>query len=227
MNKEIAEYLEQIKLALEEKKHTHNAIQQAKYMKNKFEYFGLTSPLRRAVLRPFLLKENLPIRSNLSLIVKELWDLPQREYQYFAQELCMKYFKSTEEKDMALFIYMATHKSWWDTIDVIAPKLMGNYFLVYPELRKSHLDKWLNSDNMWLVRCAILFQLKYKKEVDLDLLEYTISKAIGTKEFFINKAIGWVLREYSRVHPEWVKEICAKYPLSNLSRREALRIIMK
>lgn len=104
---------------------------------------------------------------------------------------------------------------------------MGNYFKKFPEDRKFYVDKWLVSEHLWLQRCALLFQLKYKKEIDTELLSYTIHFLLGSKEFFINKAIGWVLREYSKTNPEWVEDFVYKTELHSLSRKEALRIIQK
>jgi len=126
---------------------------------------------------------------------------------------------------MSLFEYMVTHKSWWDTIDFIAVKLMGAYFKMYPEEIEVYIEKWLKSNNIWLQRCALLFQLKYKEGLDTNLLKYVINSLLGSKEFFINKAIGWVLREYSRTNPKWVREFVDKTELNPLSRREALRLM--
>lgn len=83
----------------------------------------------------------------------------------------------------------------------------------------------MKSGNIWLQRCALLFQLKYKKETDTTLLSDTINILLGSKEFFINKAIGWILREYSRTNPEWVIAFTEKTALNSLSKREALRLV--
>ena len=130
-----------------------------------------------------------------------------------------------EKEDIDLFEYMVTNKSWWDTIDYIAPKLIGNYFKKFPEHRELYIQKWIASNHIWLQRSAILFQLKYKSDLDMKFLERIILSLNNTDEFFINKAIGWVLREYSRTNPNWVVEFVKKIPLSNLSKKEALRLI--
>ncbi len=198
---------------------------QANYMRNKFEFFGLKSQDRRALQREFLKSTSLPPKSELKLIITEIWEQPQRELHYVGQELAKKYSRILEQSDIELYEFMVTHKSWWDTVDFIASHLMGTYFKTYPELRKAFVDKWLTSGNIWLQRCAILFQLKYKTEVDTDLLRYTIHPLLGSKEFFINKAIGWMLREYSKTNPDWVASYVAKTELAPLSRKEALRLI--
>ena len=136
-----------------------------------------------------------------------------------------KYVKQFEKVDMPLFEYMITTKSWWDTVDFIAYKICGAYFKKFPEDIPKYVDKWLDSGNMWLQRTAILFQLKYKEELDTEVLHYCISRLTGSKEFFINKAIGWILREYSRTNPVWVKNYVATHELAPLSAREAIRLM--
>ncbi len=140
-------------------------------------------------------------------------------------ELFWKYKKQIAEKDIELMEFMVVNRSWWDTVDMVAGRLMGGYFLMFPERRKEYVDKWLVSGNMWLQRSAVLFQLNYKDKTDVELLAYTINSLTGSDEFFINKAIGWALRNYSKTDPVWVAEFVSKTDLSNLSRREALRLI--
>jgi len=203
------------------------ALQQAKYMKNHFEFFGLKSPVRKKLSRTFLVKKYLPPKKELNAYIKILWEKAQREYQYFAMEFAFKYVKQLEVSDIELFEYMITTKSWWDSIDFIAPNLLGAYMKAFPEKRDAIIEKWLNSNNIWLQRSCILFQLKYKQDLDTVFLEYIINSLLGSKEFFINKAIGWVLREYGKTNPEWVLAFAEKTTLSNLSRKEGLRIILK
>lgn len=201
------------------------ALEQKAYMRNQFEYFGLKAQQRRVVQKPFLLKRNLPKKEKVSELVVALWQMPQRDFQYFGQELAFKYVKQLEETDIELFEFMVIHKSWWDTVDFIAVKLLGAYFKKFPEQREGFVKKWLESENIWLQRSALLFQLKYKEDVDVRILSNTINYLLGSPEFFINKAIGWVLREYSRTNPKWVVDFADKTELNALSRREALRLL--
>lgn len=200
---------------------------QKKYLLNQFEFFGLKAPARRAIQRPFLAKQNLPPKEILDSIIKKLWAEKERELHYFGMDLVARYSKKPDKKDIALYECMATHHSWWDTVDFIAVNLIGEYFRAYPEEINLYVDKWLDSGNMWLQRCAILFQLKYKEKLDVHLLSGTISPLLGSKEFFINKAIGWILREYSKTNPDWVTQYVDMTPLPNLSRKEALKHILK
>lgn len=201
------------------------AVGQKAYMRNQFEFFGIKAPIRKEIQKPFLVKTYLPPKEKMEALVKELWNQPQREFQMFGQELVAKYQRQFEDKDIELLEYMVIHKSWWDSVDFIASHLMGSYFKMYPELRQTYADKWLDSDNIWLQRCALLFQLKYREQVDTELLKYLIHRLLGSKEFFINKAIGWMLREYSKRNPEWVKKFVQKTNLHSLSRKEALKVI--
>ncbi|WP_215225566.1 DNA alkylation repair protein [Echinicola shivajiensis] len=198
---------------------------QKAYMKENFEFFGIKTPLRRKLQQPFLMKANLPPKEKLPELVEILWNKPERDFQLFAQELAYKYIKNLEPQDIDLFEYMVRNKSWWDTVDFIAVKLMGAYFLQYPEARKKYVDKWLASDHLWLQRSTLLFQLNYKKNLDTNLLVHTINSLLGSKEFFINKAIGWILRQYSKTAPDWVMDFVKRTSLANLSKKEALRLI--
>ncbi len=198
---------------------------QSAYLRNQFDFFGMTSPVRREAQKEILRKEFLPPKSELHLLVRDMWNQPQREFHYLAQELAFKYARNFDKNEIQLFEHMATHHSWWDTIDYISPKLMASYFKKFPGQIKPYTQKWNRGKNIWLRRCAIIFQLHYKDKINPELLEEIITPNLGSKEFFINKAIGWMLRNYSRANPAWVVDFVERYPLNNLSKREALRII--
>jgi 3-methyladenine DNA glycosylase AlkD len=119
--------------------------------------------------------------------------------------------------------YLLITKSWWDTVDSIAGNSVGAHFKRYPRVREKYLARWRKSENFWLRRTTLLFQLNYKKDTDFPLLCDLIRENLGSKEFFINKAIGWSLRQYSRVDPQGVRDFVAQTPLHPLSKREALK----
>ena len=223
----MSDYLTILESEFQKKANAEIAAGQKAYMKNKSDFFGIKTPDRREIQKPFLVKAYLPPKNDIAKIINTLWNKHQREFQYFGMELLYKYNKQLEEKDIELFEYMVVNKSWWDSIDFIAPKLIGEYFKKYPSQRNKYVNKWLASDNMWLQRSAILFQLKYKNDLDTEFLAYVIESLLGSREFFINKAIGWILREYGKINTNWVLEFCDNTKLDNLSRREALRIILK
>jgi 3-methyladenine DNA glycosylase AlkD len=224
---EILEYIDALETELERNSNPKIALEQKAYMRNQFEFYGLKANERREIEKPFLIKQYLPKKSELNTIIKLLWKKPQRDFHHFAQELAYRYVNQIEKEDIALFEYMIMQNSWWDTVDFIANKLMGTYFINFPEQRYKYVEKWLKSNNIWLQRSALLFQLKYKKNLDTELLSSTINSLLGSKEFFINRAIGWVLREYSRTNSEWVVDFVNKTDLSNLSKREASRLLDK
>ena len=219
------EFVQTLELELKRNSNTKIAAAQKAYMRNQFEFYGIKTPLRRDIQKPFLAKSYLPLKTDLEEIVKTLWNKPQREYQFIAQELVFKYTQQFDKNDIALLEFMVTHKSWWDTVDYIAVKLIGAYFTRFPNQLDKYIDKWLSSGNIWLQRCCLLYQLKSKDKMDTQKLQYIIQKLLGSKEFFINKAIGWVLREYSKTNPKWVRVFTENNDLANLSRREALRLM--
>jgi len=207
-------------------KHSNPSIAKSQkvYMRNQFEFYGLTANKRREIQNSFV--KNNPI-TDLKKLATSLWNLKNRDYQYFAQELIYSNHKKFKIDDINLFEYMIINKSWWDTIDFLAPKILGKYFKLFPEEIDKNIQKWILSNNIWLQRSSILFQLKYKETLNTQLLIRIILPLSNTKEFFINKSIGWILREYSKTNKDWVLDFIEKHKLSNLSIREALKHINK
>ncbi|MBR9999918.1 MAG: DNA alkylation repair protein [Cyclobacteriaceae bacterium] len=195
------------------------------YMKNRFGFLGINSPARKELIRPFLMKNALPSTEELRPIIQELWEMPEREYQYVAMELFSRYNRVAEESWIDLYHHMITEKSWWDTVDFIAATLVGNYFRKFPESINLVTDRWIRSENIWLQRSCLLFQLKYKRQTDTALLSSFIMPLAHRKDFFIAKAIGWALREYSKTDPGWVLDFVNGQSLQPLSRKEALKRI--
>ncbi len=194
-----------------------------KYMRDQFEYLGIKSPQLRTLSKQFVDEYGLPPTSELDLIVHDLWELPQREFQYLAVGFTERLRNELPAKFIKTIEYMIVNKSWWDTVDSVAGDTVGIHFKRFPEVREKYLAKWRASDNFWLRRTTILFQLGYKKETDFDLLCEIIRENLNSKEFFINKAIGWSLRQYARVDPKAVKKFVKATPLHPLSRREAMK----
>lgn len=220
------EYIQNLIGAFELQRNEPIAQQQKAYMKDNFKFIGLKTPIRREIQKPFLDREFLPQKEDALEIVKDLWKFDEREYHYFAQELFLKFKNKLSEDDINLIEYMITHNSWWDTVDTIASNLAGSYFKKFPNKIDSVIDRWSTSEDMWLRRSAIIFQLKYRNDTDKELLADVIMKNTGSKEFFINKAIGWALRSYSSYNAEWVLDFVDDHPeLANLSKKEATRNI--
>jgi 3-methyladenine DNA glycosylase AlkD len=134
--------------------------------------------------------------------------------------------KNFEPEFITTIEYLLVTKSWWDTVDTLAGHAVGTQFKRFPDVREKYLKKWRKSDNFWLRRTTLLFQLGYKEETDFELLCELIHENLGSDEFFINKAIGWALRQYAHTDPASVKKfVKATKELHPLSRREALKNI--
>jgi 3-methyladenine DNA glycosylase AlkD len=199
------------------------AVPQAKYMKNKFDFLGIKSPERKAVFKAVLKEQGMP--KKVWEVAKSLWEQNEREFQYCAIELLAKYaIKKMQESDIEEIETFITTKSWWDSVDGFS-SIVGNYFLQYPEHKKAITDKWLKSENIWLIRMAIIFQLSYKSKTDTALLYSNILEVAHHKDFFVRKAIGWALRQYAKTNPLEVETFVAEHEniLSNLSKKEALK----
>jgi len=199
-----------------------------KYMRDQFEYLGIKTPQSIALQKEFYAEHGLPEFTDLDAILCDLWALQQREFQYVAVGLLGKCEAEIPAKFIKTIEYLIVTKSWWDTVDSLAGGTVGFHFKRFPDVREKYLAKWRSSENFWLRRTTILFQLNYKEETDFDLLCDIIRENLGSKEFFINKAIGWALRQHARVDSKAVKKfVMTTKELNPLSRREALKHIVK
>jgi len=220
-------YIDAVRSSLAQNSDPKKAEGMEGYMRDQFPFYGLQAAERRKTLRKYMRQDERPKFRQLKTAVKKLWQLPEREFQYFAQELVLKYEQQYTEEIIDLFEYMLTNKSWWDTVDHIAKKLVGKYFQLFPEERDPKIREWLESGNIWLQRTALLFQLGYKEETDAQLLFDLIEKLRDIDEFFIQKAIGWALREYSKLEPLAVVKFANTHQLSSLAEREALKVVKR
>lgn len=200
------------------------APQMAAYMKNKFPFLGIQKPQRQQLTKEFI-KEAKKGKTVDWDTVSMLWNLPEREFQYLAVDYLIALKDYIKAEDIEKIEKLITTKSWWDTVDAIASIIVGQICRNYPELIESHIMEWAVSSNIWLVRTAILFQLKYKGNTNINLLSKIIMENSEQKEFFITKAIGWVLREYSKTNKEWVREFIGNNALQPLSIKEGSKYI--
>lgn len=216
-------YVDSLKTLFEQNADPVQAAPMKKYMREQFEYLGIKTPKITALQKEFFAEHGFPDLLELDIILRDLWALPQREFQYVAVGLLGRFNKQVPAKFIKTIEYLIVTKSWWDTVDSIAGGTVGVHFQRFPEVREKYLAKWRASDNFWLRRTTILFQLNYKKETDFALLSDIICENLDSKEFFINKAIGWSLRQYARIDPKAVKKFVKSTPLHPLSRREAMK----
>ncbi|GIN42002.1 DNA alkylation repair protein [Heyndrickxia sp. FSL W8-0496] len=195
-----------------------------KYMKNNFKFFGLRAPLVKEVFKNFISYYSIQ-QNELKDLITYLWVKEEREYQMIAILFLNHYKKWLREEDLTLIQYCITHKSWWDSVDSIATNILGHYMKTYPQHIHPTTEKWLESNDIWLQRSILLFQLKYKTNTNLSILFNSILFLKDSKEFFIQKAIGWALREYSKVDSEKVIQFVESTDLAPLSKRESLKWI--
>ena len=218
-------YLNPLKLAFKKAANKQNAIGMKAYMLNQFEFYGIKTPERDAIVTSFLKTNRIQEEPLLKEVVQYMWDREEREWQYAAIDVFKSHRLLWKSRSIQLIQYCLTHKSWWDTVDGIGSDWIPTYFLIFPEKQISVTQKWNRSNNMWLQRSCILFQRSYNKNTNIQLLSEYIQQHQLSKEFFIQKAIGWALREYSKTNPEWVKSFVESQNLAPLSKREALKKI--
>ncbi len=196
------------------------------YMKNKFSFLGIKTEMRRALLNKHWKAHKDEVKTNYRAITWELFQMKEREFHQCAIDILTKETKKNYQiDDIVLIEQFLITNSWWDSVDTLAKYVLGNYLLQYPSEIYKTVERFSNSSNMWLNRSALLFQLSYKDKTDFELLQSLCEQHKESKEFFIQKAIGWVLRDYSRYNPIGVKNYVAMAKLKPLSEREALRLL--
>lgn len=220
-------YTEQLWEHLKKQENKVDAEPMKKYMRDQFDFFGLRSPILKEAVKNFIRENGLPASNELSSFIKEAWAKPEREMQYAALTVADKLKKQMTKEDIQWIEYIIVNKSWWDTIDHIAKNVAGYYFMRFPEEIIPVTERWIASENIWLMRSAILFQLGYKEKTDKELLAYIIKETKYEQDFFIRKGIGWALREYAKVNKDWVWDFVHNEELSPLSYKEAIKNIKK
>ena len=193
------------------------------YMKNKFEFLGVKTPARRKLAKAFFKQQtDSVIDWNF---INEAWKNPYRELQYTALDYLEIRKKLLTPSDLPRLKKQAQTKSWWDTIDFL-DRLVGSIIARFPET-KEIIVAWSCDEDIWLRRLAIDHQLLRKEKTDTKLLEKILVNNLGRTEFFINKAIGWALRDYSKTNPDWVKDFIERYrvEMAALSIREGSKYL--
>ncbi len=205
-------------------KNEEQAQKMSKYMLNKFEYIGIKTPERRKIFKNFFKEYKNEEKIDWEFVNK-CWENKYREFQYVAAD----YLKNMKDKltidDIPKFKQLILKKSWWDTIDNL-DMTIGALALKDSNVNKILLE-WSLDENIWLRRIAINHQLLRKEKTNAELLEKILKNNLGQAEFFINKAIGWALRDYSKTNPEWVKTFIEenKEKMAKLSIKEASKYL--
>ncbi len=193
-----------------------------RYMRDQFAFFGVPTPQRRAITKQVLAPLAAPSPTDLEEIGPLAWLADEREMQYAAVDVLVRHVRLAPPELLDTVSALVTTKSWWDTVDALAASVVGPLVRRYPELVAT-LDAWIEGDELWLARTAILHQLAYKTDTDVDrLMRYSLAWA-DHPDFFARKAIGWALRQYARTDPETIRAFLADHGdvLSPLTVREA------
>lgn len=200
-----------------------DALAMKAYMRGRFEFLGVKTPARRKAAKAFFKKHggaDIDWR-----FVRQAWEHPFREMQYAALDYLETRKNLLRPGDLPQLKKLAQTKSWWDTIDFL-DRLAGGIIAGFPETRPVILQ-WSRDEDIWLRRLAIDHQLLRKDQTDQHLLEQILVNNLNQTEFFINKAIGWALRDYSKTNPEWVKNFIRQHhgKMAPLSIREASKYL--
>ncbi|TQK43182.1 3-methyladenine DNA glycosylase AlkD [Streptomyces sp. SLBN-118] len=196
----------------------------AAYMKGIAPFLGLCTGTRRDLSRSVLDGTAVPDEADCTAIALRCWELPQREYHYFAVDYLRRHVKRCSSGFLPVVRHLVVTVSWWDTVDALASHVVGPLVSADPGL-KSVMDRWIEDDDLWVVRTALLHQLRYKDATDTErLFAYCLRRA-DHSDFFIRKAIGWCLREYGKTDPDAVRHFVERHRdrLAPLSVREALK----
>lgn len=196
-------FYQELKEKFERNANPEQARQLAGYMRNQFKFYGLHTPERRNIYHDFLLEEKKKKQIDWALL-NQAWQDPYREMQYFVYDYLIAMKKHLTYGDINKIEYFVRSKQWWDTIDSLI-KPIGDLGLKDAKIDNLMLD-WSIDPNFWVRRVAIEHQLLRKTKMNTDLLAQIIKNNLNSREFFINKAIGWALRDYSKTDPEWVRQ---------------------
>ena len=210
--------IEAIVLALRRVAEPARRAPMAAYMRDQFEFLGVATPARRAAVKALYKGWQPNSEDELIDMAREIWDYREREYQYAAIDLLAMHCDKLDIRHLPFLMDLVQSRSWWDTVDALA-SVIGKV------LRYGHdgMDQAIGHENMWVRRVAILHQLGWRDKTNQTLLfSYSLQRA-HEKEFFIQKAIGWALRDYARHNPQAVREFTSeeRARLSPLSYREA------
>jgi len=202
---------------------------QQRYMKSAMPYWGLTSPVLRATVRPILDEPayRIETRQKWEGTIRALWDeATHREEWYAALAVARhRHYRRWRDSDtMPLYRHLIETGAWWDVVDDIATHLVREVVLGNPEVEGLRMREWADDEHLWIRRSAVICQVGAKDRTDPVLLADVIEPNLSDRDFFVRKAIGWALRDYARTRPEWVKTFVSSHEsLSGLSRREALK----
>jgi 3-methyladenine DNA glycosylase AlkD len=199
----------------------------AAYMKTEMPFYGVTTPARvpieREVKRLFAPEDADDYRAN----VLALWGLSHREEKYVAIGYARAFPELIVFEMVDLYRQLIVEGAWWDLVDPVATGLVGRLVRRDRARMRPLLRQWIDGDDLWLRRTALICQLGHKEETDIEMLFDFCRRRAHETEFFIRKAIGWALRDFSKTNPRAVADFLSEQGkrLSGLSRREASKYV--
>ncbi|SJZ99055.1 3-methyladenine DNA glycosylase AlkD [Pilibacter termitis] len=200
------------------------ASEQERYMKHHFKFVGVKKPEQMAQSKEILSESKKIPLSELLEEIDYYYNQEEREYQYLAIQLALKNVKRLDKQAIFSLVPYISQKSWWDSVDFWR-MVFGDYVATHPETLEKFATLFKEDQNFWVRRIGINLQLKFKEKTNTTLLETAILRDLSTDEFFIQKAIGWSLREFSKTNPKWVKNFIATHSLSALAKREGSKYL--
>lgn len=216
--------LDEIRRTFEQLRNQEKARQMSEYMQNKFIFYGIPTPERRQAYKKVL--RELKKTKNIDWeFLETCWIQAEREFQYFVLDYLKTLQLYLNFDDIPRIEQFVRSKQWWDTIDAL-DIMIGKIGLNDSRVDDLMLE-WSTDEDFWARRIAIDHQLCRKEKTNTTLLEKIILNNFGSDEFFINKAIGWSLRDYSKTNPEWVRKFIERHRdrMASLSVREASKYI--
>lgn len=213
-----------IQAALAERADPQRAPDMQRYMKTDMPFYGVAAADRVAIVKSALKQHPPANQDSYQADIRKLWQGNRREDLYAALEVAEQSRKFRKLEAFQLFEELMFACDWWDTLDWVAARLISPLMLKHSEL-EARIPGWRQHNSLWVRRGALLAQLKHMKALNHELLSESIRELAHERDFFIRKAIGWVLREYSKFNPLWVQNFVEQHrkQLSPLSIREALK----
>lgn len=211
--------------AFERHANADNAQAMKAYMKNNFPFWGIKTTLRRSLVAPYVSTFKNMTPAEQQQIVAELWQKPEREFHQAALDFVSKIVKKTNLDWLPFWEDKLMKNAWWDSVDYIAPSLIGPLLIDKKELQEKYAWQWMESGYLWKQRAALIFQIKYRTKTNQNLLFDLVLSCADSKEFFLRKGAGWALREYGKSAPLEVSTFVHAHEatLSTLTVREALK----
>ncbi|MBK9271835.1 MAG: DNA alkylation repair protein [Saprospiraceae bacterium] len=216
-----------VKKLLKENENPQRAEAMSAYMRNQFSYLGISSPIRRELVAEVYKKYPSYDWVEIQELFLACWEEDQREFKYAAFDIAARFIKYFGPDQVLFFEKLIGDQSWWDTVDFIAPHLIGKTLMKHPDLVKQYALDWNKKELFWYPRAALILQLFYRDQTNFQLMQNLILSQKGSKEFFVRKAAGWALRQYSKTNPNAVQEFIQSHQLHPLTVREGLKWIRR